>query len=356
MMSDGGEYDEVPAWMSEQSLPSAEDVRIEEAIGDERSLTVGRRPNRTFQDYNTVARGRCRRFVMPCTACFLLVVLVAGISMGITGKGPIDLADEAEDFLKGTMKAGESENAGGKSMSVIEGEPETPVMGGSGDAQDQGSNGSSFGNEEYGLGSMEDFILSSPEFGDGDLLPNRYTATGEGLSPPLVWSGVPMGTGSLLLIFDEPSSADETGEGAEGETRVQWVLYGIPPYLRELPGRIPNKFVVTSDDLGGGGATNSDPYELRQGLNYLGKQAQESYEASQEYDYEWEKAVGYAGPQPPRGVDADDYYFRMFALMGDITLDLKPDWEEVDRGMVLDSAMDAGIIAEVTLRVTVEKQ
>ena len=36
--------------------------------------------------------------------------------------------------------------------------------------------------------------LSSPAFADGARLPERFTADGEGVSPPLVWGEVPAGT------------------------------------------------------------------------------------------------------------------------------------------------------------------
>jgi Raf kinase inhibitor-like YbhB/YbcL family protein len=48
--------------------------------------------------------------------------------------------------------------------------------------------------------------LSSPAFAAGARLPERFTADGEGVSPPLVWSQIPDGTESLALIVEDPDA------------------------------------------------------------------------------------------------------------------------------------------------------
>src|SRR5262245_35591342 len=48
--------------------------------------------------------------------------------------------------------------------------------------------------------------LSSPAFAYGARLPVRFTADGEGVSPPLVWGDVPGGTASLALIVEDPDA------------------------------------------------------------------------------------------------------------------------------------------------------
>jgi hypothetical protein len=48
--------------------------------------------------------------------------------------------------------------------------------------------------------------LTSLAFMDHAPLPPRFTADGEGHSPPLQWSGVPPGTASLLLIVEDADS------------------------------------------------------------------------------------------------------------------------------------------------------
>ena len=57
--------------------------------------------------------------------------------------------------------------------------------------------------------------------------PKKYTCDGEDVSPPLNWSGVPTGTGSLLSIADDPD--------APRGTWVHWVLVDLPPDLQGLP-------------------------------------------------------------------------------------------------------------------------
>jgi phosphatidylethanolamine-binding protein (PEBP) family uncharacterized protein len=45
--------------------------------------------------------------------------------------------------------------------------------------------------------------LSSPAFANGARLPERFTADGEGVSPTLLWRGVPDGTASLALLVED---------------------------------------------------------------------------------------------------------------------------------------------------------
>jgi len=97
--------------------------------------------------------------------------------------------------------------------------------------------------------------LSSSAFADGGTLPVQYSCEGEGMMPPLNWTGVPMGTQSLVLIMDHqpaprpvaqqgdmpppPSGSHEAqpvhSEGANpkapkpaDELRWYWTVYNIP--------------------------------------------------------------------------------------------------------------------------------
>ena len=54
-----------------------------------------------------------------------------------------------------------------------------------------------------GFGTLE---LSSPAFANGAKLPPRFTADGEGVSPPLLWGPLPEGTESLALIVEDPDA------------------------------------------------------------------------------------------------------------------------------------------------------
>lgn len=53
---------------------------------------------------------------------------------------------------------------------------------------------------------MAAVTLTSVAFADHAPMPARYTADGEGLSPPLQWTGLPVGTASLLLIVEDADS------------------------------------------------------------------------------------------------------------------------------------------------------
>ena len=79
------------------------------------------------------------------------------------------------------------------------------------------------------------FELTSTAFPEGDAIPVKYTCEGQDVSPPLAWSGVPVGTKSLALIVDDPDAPDPA---APKLTWVHWVVYNIPPdaeAAKELP-------------------------------------------------------------------------------------------------------------------------
>ena len=57
-----------------------------------------------------------------------------------------------------------------------------------------------------GLGSFEPLRLASPAFANGARLPERFTADGAGVSPPLFWTGVPEGTTRLVLLVEDPDA------------------------------------------------------------------------------------------------------------------------------------------------------
>jgi Raf kinase inhibitor-like YbhB/YbcL family protein len=53
-------------------------------------------------------------------------------------------------------------------------------------------------------GVPECITVASPTMPHGTDVPERYTADGAGLSPPLCWDGVPEGAGSLVLLVEDP--------------------------------------------------------------------------------------------------------------------------------------------------------
>lgn len=48
--------------------------------------------------------------------------------------------------------------------------------------------------------------LTSPAFADGARLPQRFTADGEGVSPPLAWGPLPDRTAALVLLVEGPDA------------------------------------------------------------------------------------------------------------------------------------------------------
>ncbi|MEY9211114.1 YbhB/YbcL family Raf kinase inhibitor-like protein [Thermobifida halotolerans] len=78
----------------------------------------------------------------------------------------------------------------------------------------------------------DDITVTSPMLREGEILPDRYTCTGEGVSPPLRWSGLPDSAQSLALVVDEVHES--------GGATVHWVVYGLDPENPELPeGAVP---------------------------------------------------------------------------------------------------------------------
>ncbi|WP_221939071.1 YbhB/YbcL family Raf kinase inhibitor-like protein [Mycobacterium sp. KBS0706] len=114
--------------------------------------------------------------------------------------------------------------------------------------------------------------LTSPAFGNGDRIPERFSCDGLDQSPPLAWSEEPKGTHSFALFCDDPD--------APGGTFHHWAVYDIPVSTHELSEGFPR---TPTAGL------------VRQGVNDFGK-------------------VGYGGACPPRGHGPHHYHFKLMAL------------------------------------------
>jgi Raf kinase inhibitor-like YbhB/YbcL family protein len=55
------------------------------------------------------------------------------------------------------------------------------------------------------LGIRSSIIIASPAFQDAEAIPRKYTADGDGLSPPLSWEGVAPTQPAILIIEDADS-------------------------------------------------------------------------------------------------------------------------------------------------------
>ena len=144
--------------------------------------------------------------------------------------------------------------------------------------------------------------IQSSAFGEGQVIPGKYTGDGEDVSPPLTWSGVPADARELALICDDP-------DAPRPEPWVHWVIYKLPADTAGLPAGVPTQ------------ARLSEPPGAWQGRN------------------SW-PTIGYRGPAPPRGHGVHHYHFKLYAL--DAPLDLPP---ELTKDELL-SRMQGHIIAE----------
>jgi hypothetical protein len=120
--------------------------------------------------------------------------------------------------------------------------------------------------------------ITSSAFQNGQPIPSAYTCDDKNISPPLVWTGMPPNTESLVLIVDDPDAP--TG------VWTHWVAFDLPADCSGLP-----------ED-----AAKSNPIvgSAKQGVN----------------DF---KKTGYNGPCPPGGKQ-HRYFFKIYAL--DTTLGL----------------------------------
>lgn len=126
----------------------------------------------------------------------------------------------------------------------------------------------------YGAAGLPPIELSSPAFAKYGRLPERFTADGEGVSPPLVWGDVPPATRSLALIVEDPDApAPEPLVHA-----VVWELSGTDRRIVEG--------AITAD----GGESG-----MQVGRNSS-------------------RRKGWLPPDPPTGHGNHDYVFQLFAL------------------------------------------
>ena len=127
-------------------------------------------------------------------------------------------------------------------------------------------------------GAFAAIELSSPAFGNGARLPTRFTADGEGVSPPLVWGALPAGTRSLALIVEDPDAPSP-------QPLVHAIIWGIPATEHRLAE----------------GAISADGDGERDGRDV----GRNSY-----------LREGWLPPDPPTGHGAHRYAFQLFALAG----------------------------------------
>ncbi|MBD3292696.1 MAG: YbhB/YbcL family Raf kinase inhibitor-like protein [Armatimonadia bacterium] len=149
--------------------------------------------------------------------------------------------------------------------------------------------------------------VKSSVFREGNELPEKYTADGENISPPLTFVDVPHEAKEVALIMHDP---DAPGEGGF----THWLIWDLAPGIPGLPGEIPADEEV--DRVGG-----------IQGTNSAGD-------------------IGYTGPAPPEGDDPHTYEFTAYALSEALGLEAGATKDE------LEAAMEGKVIEEATLTAT----
>jgi Raf kinase inhibitor-like YbhB/YbcL family protein len=83
--------------------------------------------------------------------------------------------------------------------------------------------------------------LTSPAFEDGETLATRYTCDGDGISPPLMWTGVPL----------EARELDVLVEDADAERFVHWTVLNLHSAQMGLAeAAVPPKAVETENSFG----------------------------------------------------------------------------------------------------------
>jgi len=149
--------------------------------------------------------------------------------------------------------------------------------------------------------------LASPAFAHGARLPERFTADGVGVSPPLLWGEAPAGTSSLALVVEDPDAPAPF-------PLVHAVVWGLPPDARRLA-----EGAIVAD-----GAGEADGRDVGRN-SFFGQ--------------------GWLPPDPPTGHGPHDYVFQLFALAETPELAANPGRSQVAaaiRGKVLGAGVLVG--------------
>ena len=118
--------------------------------------------------------------------------------------------------------------------------------------------------------------VTSLAFVDHAPIPARYTADGEGVSPPLAWTGVPAEAASLALIVED-------ADAPTGEPLVHAIVVDLPP----------GDGAIAEGTLKSPGHEGQD--DVHQGRNSFLR-------------------AGWLPPDPPPGHGEHRYAFQLFAL------------------------------------------
>ncbi|HEX8224126.1 MAG TPA: YbhB/YbcL family Raf kinase inhibitor-like protein [Allosphingosinicella sp.] len=147
------------------------------------------------------------------------------------------------------------------------------------------------------------FTVTSRDFKAGGEIPKKFTDYDIGMSPSLVWKGVPEGTKSLAVIMEDP-------DASTSQPFLHWLGWNIDP----AAGLIERGSVTLGARLGRNGRGNP----------------------------------AYFGPRPP-GKTPHKYHFQMFALDAQLPLKAGASREQLlqaMKGHVLAKASLVGTFAK----------
>ncbi|MBI5679650.1 MAG: YbhB/YbcL family Raf kinase inhibitor-like protein [Methanobacterium sp.] len=149
------------------------------------------------------------------------------------------------------------------------------------------------------------FEIKSNAFVQGGQIPQKYTANGQNISPPLSWASAPVNTKSFTITCEDP---DASGSG--GGAFFHWIIFNIPGNVNQLAEGITNQGTLDNG--------------AKQGTNDFNK-------------------IGYSGPAPPSGTHR--YAFKIYALDTTLNLDVGATKNQVNsaiQGHILGEAQITG--------------
>jgi Raf kinase inhibitor-like YbhB/YbcL family protein len=136
--------------------------------------------------------------------------------------------------------------------------------------------GSPVASEQAETRTAGQLALTSEAFSRGGAIPLRYSAYGDGLSPPLAWTASPSDTRSYVLLVEDPDATSV-------RPYIHWMAWNIDPGTRSRPEGV-----------------RPTAAGMVQGRNSRGR-------------------TGLFGPRP-HGSSAHRYFFQVFALDTELAL------------------------------------
>jgi hypothetical protein len=156
--------------------------------------------------------------------------------------------------------------------------------------------------------------VTSPAFEYNGALPAKYTADGEGLSPPIRWLGVPANAAAIIVLVEDADSPTP-------QPLVHAIVWDLPGNDGELPeGALPSSKSRLLDSPSEGMGRNS----------YMSRR--------------------YLPPDPPPGHGRHRYVFQVFAV------DVMPQFDSAPGRTALLRAIKGQVVAKGMLIGTYERE